>query len=157
MTVSSAPVRLVSDPRALTYTAAVNAPASELFSILSNPHRHHEVDGSGSVQSDVEGPTELSTGDTFTTHMHLFGLDYTIKNHATAVEENRLVEWQHPGGHLWRWEFEDLGNGTTQVTESWIRGSSPLASFMYLLLRATPRNDDGIRTTLANLQARYAN
>ena len=38
----------------------VNAPAAELFALAANPHRHHELDGSGTVRdSSVKGPEKL--------------------------------------------------------------------------------------------------
>ncbi len=155
MTAFSEPTRVVVDPQVLTYRAVVSAPAAELFAILQNPHRHHEADGSGTVKAEVEGPAALALGDSFTTRMTMFGLNYAIKNRVTGLEQDRLVEWEHPGGHRWRWEFEDLGDGTTLVTESWIRKNSLLASGIYLALGAARRNDDGIRASLLRLQKKY--
>jgi hypothetical protein len=34
----------------------INAPAEKIFAILSNPHRHKEIDGSHTIQENISGP-----------------------------------------------------------------------------------------------------
>ncbi|MCB4208517.1 SRPBCC family protein [Arthrobacter sp. UM1] len=144
----STPVRLVRDSGVVAYTAEVPASPSDLFAILANPHRHHELDGSGSVQAEVRGPERLAPGDRFSTHMRLYGVPYVITNTVSAVEEDRLIEWVHPGGHRWRWELERLPDGGTRVTESWIARGARLPLLAYRIMGAYARNDDGIRQSL---------
>ena len=64
--------------------------------------------------------------------------------------------WQHPGGHRWRWEFQDNGDGTTDVTEtfdySW---AQPVVGKAYELLRLDRENGNGIRASLTRLAGRY--
>ncbi|MBD4433605.1 dimethyladenosine transferase, partial [Xanthomonas citri pv. citri] len=82
-------------------------------------------DGSGTVRPKVSGPHRLAVGDRFRVAMRKYGVPYTMPLTATAVDEDELVEWAHPGGHRWRWAFRDNGDGTTEVTEtfdySWAR------------------------------------
>jgi hypothetical protein len=150
------PERVDTGPRQVSYRITVNAPATELWALLANPHRHHEVDGSESVQYTRTGPTRLAVGDEFTMAMRKFGLPYTMRLVTTASDQDRVVEWQHPGGHRWRWQFEDRGDGSTTVTEtfdySWTR---PLVARAYELSRRPADNANGIRSSLTRLAGLY--
>src|SRR5689334_4144474 len=86
--------------QAVSRSVQVTAPVATLFEQIADPHRHHEIDGSGTVRNvDVKGPHRLSKGDRFTVGMTQYGLPYKITSTATRVEENQIVEWQHPLGH----------------------------------------------------------
>jgi hypothetical protein len=143
-------------PCQVSYRIRVNAPAAELYALLANPHRHHEVDGSGSVRFTKTGPSRVTVGDEFTVAMRKFGLPYTMRLVVTAADEDRVVEWQHPGGHRWRWRFEDAGDGSTLVTEtfdySWTRH---VVARAYELSRRPQDNANGIRASLTRLAGRY--
>ncbi|MEW1981053.1 SRPBCC family protein [Citricoccus sp. NPDC079358] len=143
-------------PLQVSYRILVNAPASELYPILANPHRHHEVDGSATVQYAKTGPDRLAVGDEFSVAMRKFGVPYTMTLVVTAADENELVEWKHPGGHRWRWRFEDQGDGSTMVTEtfdySWTRH---VVARGYELTRRPQDNANGIRASLTRLAGRY--
>ncbi|WP_258934302.1 dimethyladenosine transferase [Nesterenkonia pannonica] len=84
---------------------------------MSNPHRHHEFDGSGSVQSQAIGPEELRRGDRFSVHMRRFGIPYRLPLRVTRSEHQRVLEWKQPTGHRWRWEIEPDGEDVI-VTEA---------------------------------------
>ncbi|GAB7045967.1 SRPBCC family protein [Catenuloplanes indicus] len=142
--------------RRVSRRAVVNAPVAELFALVADPHRHAELDGSGTVRADtVEGPHRLAAGDRFTVPMRQMGVPYKITSVVTGYDENRLVEWQHPLGHRWRWEFADAGDGRTEVTETfdWGTSRSPL---MARLLGFPAQNAKGITATLSALVQRYA-
>ena len=141
--------------RQVTRSIVVNAPADELFALVANPHRHHELDGSGTVRDQAEGPERLEVGDRFTVHMKMYGLPYTITSRVTRIEPGRVVEWQHPGGHRWRYEFESLRPSETRVTETFDYRDCRVARG-YELLRVPQRNDSGIKQTLEKLARRYA-
>lgn len=145
------PQRVVSDSTSIVYRVDSPRSADELFGILANPHRHHEADGSGTVLPQVSGPERLSLGDSFTVHMRLYGLPYSIRSRVTALEENRLIEWRHPAGHRWRWEFQPLADGGTRVTESFLSRDAVLPTAFYRLVGAFVRNDDGIRASLEKI------
>jgi hypothetical protein len=150
------PERVDTGPHQVSYRIRVNAPASELWALLANPHRHHEVDGSRSVQFTKTGPSQLAAGDEFTMAMRKFGMPYTMKLVTTAADADRVVEWQHPGGHRWRWQFDDQGDGSTLVTEtfdySWTR---PFVARVYELSRRPADNANGIRSSLTRIAGRY--
>ena len=153
---ASWPTRVDLGERQVAYRHTVAAPAAELWALLADPHRHHEVDGSGTVRPRVSGPHRLGLGDRFTVAMRKHGLPYRMGSTVTAAEEGRLIEWAHPAGHRWRWELQDNADGTTAVTEvfdySWVR---PAQARAYELLRLDRENARSIRASLTRLAARH--
>lgn len=142
-------------PQKVSRSVQVSAPAATIFELIADPHRHHEIDGSGTVRDvEVRGPHRLNTGDKFTVGMTQYGLPYKITSTATAVEENHLVEWQHPLGHRWRWELAEVSPGTTKVTETFDYSSAKVP-FVVELLGFQKKNADGIESTLTALVDRY--
>ncbi|MGK2868452.1 MAG: SRPBCC family protein [Mycobacterium sp.] len=142
-------------PKTVSRSVQVSAPAATLFALIVDPHRHHEIDGSGTVRdTEVKGPHHLGVGDKFTVGMTQFGLPYKITSTATAVEENRLVEWQHPLGHRWRWELAEVSPNTTKVTETFDYSSAKVP-FVIELLGMQKQNASGIESTLTALADRY--
>lgn len=134
----------------------VNAPASEMYDLVANPHRHHELDGSGTVGENISGPERVTDGDEFSTHMKQFGMKYRTTSTVTQAEENRVIEWQLGIGQKWRWEFEALDDATTRVTETWDVSDIPaIAAFGMKVGGMFGRNAKGIEETLRRLQARY--
>lgn len=145
-------------PHTVSRSVQVAAPAAELFALIADPHRHPQIDGSGTVRDAakcaVKGPHKLSKGDKFTVGMTQYGLPYKITSTATAVEENRVVEWQHPLGHRWRWELAEVGPATTKVTETFDY-STAKAPLVFELIGFHKKNAKGIESTLISLAARY--
>lgn len=159
------PTRVEAGPLAISYAITVNADAEELWGILADPHRHHEVDGSGTVKPKVSGPHELAAGEEFSVHMVMYKVPYVMKLVTTQSEPGRVIEWQHPGGHRWRWEFEALTGSSdessdeaprTRVSETFdYSGVKPIVARGYRLLRRTNENDKGIRASLTRLAGQY--
>lgn len=143
-------------PGQVSYRIRVNAPAQQLWEQLANPHRHHEVDGSGTVKSQVNGPQRLEVGDQFSVHMRKYRIPYTMTLTTTGSQPGTLIEWSHPGGHRWRWEFQDHGDGTTDVTEtfdySWAK---PAVGKAYELLKLPQENGRGIQASLTRLAGHH--
>ncbi len=67
----TSPVSTVdSGPRKVTRRVVVSAPASAVFALVGDPHRHPELDGSGTVRDvPVKGPHQLSEGASFSVGM----------------------------------------------------------------------------------------
>lgn len=142
-------------PKAVSRSVQVSAPVSTLFDLIADPHRHPEIDGSGTVRDvDVKGPHRLSVGDKFTVGMTQYGLPYKITSKATAVEENRVVEWEHPLGHRWRWELAEVGPGATKVTETFDYSTAKVP-LVIELLGMQKKNADGIESTLRALAEKF--
>lgn len=128
----------------------VNASPARVFELLADPANHPLLDGSGSVRaSRSSGPRRLGLGDRFGMDMRL-GLPYKILNTVVEFEADRLIAWRHFSGHRWRWELRDLGDGRTEVTETfdWSTARSPRA---IELLGFPSRNRRGIEATLRRL------
>lgn len=138
-------------PRKITYTTEVSRPADELFAIVADPHRHGELDGSGTVRDTVKGPSKVGKGDKFSVKMKMYGVPYRITSKVTDFTDGRVVEWKHPLGHTWRWEFEPTATGTT-VTETFDYSTVPGIQAKALELAGIPKqNSAGIRKTLEKL------
>lgn len=143
-------------PQQVARRVLVHAPAADVFALVADPHRHPELDGSGTVRdAPVTGPDTLSVGATFTVAMKQHGVPYKIKSTVTAFEPGRLVEWRHPAGHRWRWELAETEPGATQVTETFDY-STAKAPWALKIFGAPRQNADGITKTLQKLQARFS-
>lgn len=105
----------------------VHAPAAEIFALVSDPSRHHEFDGSGTVR-DAKGvaPGPVGLGDRFGMSMKM-GVPYSMESEVVEFEQDRRFAWRttgpgklgsHVGGRVWRYEFEPVDGGTL-VRETW--------------------------------------
>ncbi len=147
-------------PKQISRSVEVAAPASELFAIVADPRRHHELDGSGTVGDNVRGPERLASGARFSTKMTMFGLPYRITSTVTEVKPDQLIEWRHPFGQRWRWEFAAVTPTSTRVTETFdYRDAGPVKDLLkyYELTGFAKRNAAGIEATLSRLCDRYSN
>ena len=69
----------------------------------------------------------LVPGAKFSTKMRMFGVPYRITSTVTAIRPDELIEWRHPVGHRWRWEFTALTPTLTRVTETFdYRDAGPI-------------------------------
>jgi uncharacterized protein YndB with AHSA1/START domain len=144
-----------SGPRKVTRQVVVQAPAAAVFDLIADPHRHPELDGSGTVRdSPVAGPDRLSAGAKFTVGMKQYGVPYKITSTVTAFEDDRLLEWQHPMGHRWRWELVEAAPGVTQVTETFDYTSARSPKVLELMGQPA-KNAAGITGTLQALADRF--
>ena len=146
-------------PRQVSRSVEVAAPAADLYAFAADPRRHCELDGSGSVGDNIAMPAELVVGSKFSTSMKMFGVPYRITSTVTALKPNQLVEWRHPVGHSWRWEFESLTPTLTRVTETFdYRNAGAIKNRLryYELMGFSKANASGIEATLAKLRDRYA-
>jgi hypothetical protein len=142
-------------PRKVTRRVLVHAPAADVFALVADPHRHPELDGSGTVRDiPVIGPTRLSKGATFSVGMKQFGFPYKITSTVIAFDDDHLIEWQHPLGHRWRWELDETEPGTTQITETFDY-SGAKAPKMLEIFGYPAKNGAGITKTLQALAARW--
>nr|WP_313821746.1 SRPBCC family protein [Citricoccus sp.] len=107
-----------------TVTRTIEAPAKDIFQILTLPARHQEFDGSDMVRADEKSQRIQQVGDTFVMNMHAEsqGGDYQRENHVVAYDENKLVGWkpgpvgEEPGGWQWVYQLEPVDQDTTEVT-----------------------------------------
>jgi YD repeat-containing protein len=147
--------KVESGPRSVARRVLVNAPAQEIFGMVVDPHRHPELDRSGTVRDvPIKGPHRLSVGDKFTVGMTQYGLPYRITSTVTRIEDGRIVEWRHPLGHHWRWEFVETSPGVTEVTETFDYSAVKLP-ILVTGFGMHHKNADGITATLQNLADRF--
>ena len=130
----------------------IQANPSIIFSILNNPKRHKDIDGSSTITANISGPDELLLGSKFGMKMHL-GVNYRIRNTVVEYKKNELIAWKHLGQWRWRYELVDLGNGSTQVTETFDGTYAPGIAQIWLNFRkAYPRTQIAVAKTLVRLK-----
>ncbi|WP_072687210.1 SRPBCC family protein [Rhodococcus marinonascens] len=145
-------------PGQTSRSVEVAAPAAELFAIVADPSRHHELDGSGTVGDNIVAPPKLVAGSRFATKMRMFGMPYRITSTITALKPDELIEWRHPLGHHWRWEFTALSPKLTRVTETYdYRNTGSIKERLRFYQRTgfVKSNAAGIEATLAKLRSRH--
>lgn len=107
----------------ITVQRTIDAPAQDVFDVLSNPERHPELDGSGFVVSDEKTDRISGTGQVFRMNMtgdHMGG-DYQTDNHVTGFDHNHLLAWQtapagtEPPGWEWTWQLTSQARDVTEV------------------------------------------
>jgi len=145
-------------PNQVSRSVEVNAPAAELFAFVADPRRHHQLDGSGTVGENIKAPPKLVPGARFSTKMKMFGVPYRITSVVTALKPDELIEWRHPVGHHWRWEFTALTPTMTKVTETFdYSETGPVKDALkyYQRMGFAKSNAKGIEATLTRLRDRY--
>lgn len=111
----------------ITVQRTIDAPAKDIFEVLTNPERHADLDGSSFVRSDEKTDRIQAVGDVFTMNMagdHMGG-EYQTDNHVTAFDPNTMVGWKtapagtEPPGWEWLWELKSQGSDSTLVTHTY--------------------------------------
>lgn len=125
----------MSTEKSITVQRDIPAPATEIFSVLSNPAHHVELDGSGFVLGVDHADRITSTGQTFRMNMsgdHMGG-DYQTDNVVSGFEPGKLLAWKtapagtEPPGWEWVWKLDAQGPSTTSVslTYDWEKVTDP--------------------------------
>ncbi|MGW5053007.1 SRPBCC family protein [Actinokineospora sp. NPDC004072] len=140
--------------RHVSATRVINAAPAAIFDLLADPAKHPLIDGSGTVLAATGTPgRRLRLGDRFGMDMRM-GLPYKIRNTVVEFEEDRLIAWRHFFGHRWRWQLADLGDGRTEVTETF-DWSTARAGRLLELVGFPAKNLASIRATLQRLDAMF--
>ena len=141
------------NPKIKSARIVIEASPTIIFSLLRNPKRHQDFDGSSTITANVSGPNELVLGSKFGMKMHL-GINYRILNTVVEYEKDELIAWRHLGRWRWRYELVDLGNGSTQVTETFDGSFAPAIAQLWLNFRkAYPWTQLAVAKTLVRLKA----
>lgn len=128
----------------------INAPAKVIFDMLADPRRHPDFDGSGTVRGSVSGPARLSLGARFGMGMNI-KVNYRVVNTVHEFVENELIAWSHFSGHRWRYELQPLGDGRTQVTETF-DGTFARLPIVLRLMNVLEGNAKAMAKTLVRLK-----
>jgi hypothetical protein len=107
---------------ALVVVETVDRSAAALFAVLADPRRHTEIDGSGTLQADVDARPITAVGQIFTMAMHYPSLGhYRTDNHVLEFEPDHRIVWttaragQPPAGVRWGWQFDPAGPDRTTI------------------------------------------
>lgn len=125
----------MTDTTSVTVERDIPASARELFDVLSNPHRHTELDGSGFCRGLDRGDRIEKVGQTFRMNMtgdHMGG-EYQTDNVVSGYDPDKLLSWKtapagtEPPGWEWVWELEAQGPAATTVrlTYDWGQVADP--------------------------------
>ncbi len=139
--------------RSVSRSTVVPVPPAAVFDLLADPHRHAELDGSGTVRAPLRAPARLAAGARFGMRMHLV-VPYVMTSTVVEFEEGRRLAWRHLGHHVWRWELAPVPEGT-RVTETF-DWSTSLAPRVLEAAGVPARNARSIEKTLARLPALLA-
>jgi hypothetical protein len=140
-------------PNTAAARIVIAAPAAKIFDLLANPAAHQLIDGSETIQGSISGPDRLFLGAQFSMAMKI-KVAYRIKNTVVAFEENRKITWCHLMKWTWCYELKDLGNGTTQVTESFDASHIPVYAKWWLTMTgAMEHNPKWMAKSLVRLKA----
>ena len=142
-------------------TRTIDAPAKEIFDILSNPERHKETDNSGSVVSADQAERLKAVGDTFTMNMTKEDGDYQTKNEVFAFQEDRVIGWTNlenitaevKVGAKWLYELEPVDPDHTEVTLTYQRDEIELDEVRKM---SEKFDDDFLAKSLDSLAAAVA-
>ncbi len=117
----------------------IEAPAGDLFGLLSDPARHPEFDGSGMLRPGASNEVVTGVGDVFVMKMYFPARgDYEMLNRVVAYEADRCIGWEPAmaggdpaaaelvrNGSRWRFDLTPDGPGATVVTETYDCSDSP--------------------------------
>jgi Activator of Hsp90 ATPase homolog 1-like protein len=105
-----------------------------IFQVLTDPHQHVLLDGSGIVRAAATDMVVTGVGDVFTMKMHYPELGaHEMNNHIVEYERDRRISWEpeagngHPNagtanarwGQRWIYELEPAAPDATLVTETY--------------------------------------
>ena len=74
--------------RSVSVERLIAAPAEKIFAVLTDPSRHCEIDGSGTLARLTTSNAPLTLGSTFSMRIKV-GVSYTVKNRVLEFEERR--------------------------------------------------------------------
>lgn len=111
--------------KSITVSRVIDAPAEEIFEVLTLPAKHPDLDASGTVVSGTDQRIQ-NVGDVFVMNMHaeMMGGDYKTENHVTGLDPNKLIAWKpcpegttvEDNGWEWLYELQPEGSDSTTVT-----------------------------------------
>ena len=143
----------IADPRIAAARIVIDAPAQQIFDLIADARRHPLFDGSGTLQGSISGPIRLHLGAKFGMAMKI-KVPYRITNRVVAFEEGKKISWCHLMKWTWSYELLDIGNGQTQVTETFDAHDIPwLASKWLNFTGAIQHNPKWMAKSLVRLKA----
>jgi uncharacterized protein YndB with AHSA1/START domain len=112
----------------LELTRSINAPPAAVFTVITDPAGHVQIDGSGMLVAAQNSSPLTRVGDSFVMNMDREPLGdlplgkYQVRNTVTAFVPDELFEWnvggvdQPPFGHVYGYRLEPSSDDATIVT-----------------------------------------
>lgn len=118
------------EPRVVSATRVIRAPADAVFELIADPARQPDWDGNDNLAHAATGQRVRAVGDVFSTTLTMGAVR---ENHVVELVEGRRIAWmpaepgKRPVGHLWRWQVEPVDDDRTRVTHTydWTRLDDP--------------------------------
>jgi hypothetical protein len=143
----------VNIPRTSAARIVIAAHAQKIFELIADPRSHQLFDGSGTIQKSISGPDRLSLGAKFGMGMKI-KVPYRITNTVVSFEEGKKISWSHLMKWTWTYELQDLGDGKTQVTETFSGRDIPWYAEKWLdATGSLERNPKWMAKSLVQLKA----
>lgn len=109
-------------PRVVSASAVVDAPADAIFELIADPARQVEWDGNDNLGEAAAGQRVHQVGDVFEM---VLTTGAVRENRIVEFEEGRRIAWlpspqgEQPPGHLWHWDLAPDASGGTLVTHTY--------------------------------------
>jgi hypothetical protein len=115
------------EPERVELTRRISAPASSIFTVITDPRGHVAIDGSGMLIAAPEARAITGVGDMFVIDMdreplgHLPMGKYQIENLVTAFQTDRELAWaaggvgRKPFGHIYGSRLDPVSDAETEV------------------------------------------
>ena len=140
-------------PRTTAARIVISAPAQQIFDLIADPRCHPLFDGSGTLQGSISGPERLYLGAKFGMAMRI-KLPYRITNKVVAFEDGRKISWCHLMKWTWSYDLKDMGDGRTEVTETFDASDIPWFANKWLTATGSlARNPKWMAKSLVQLKA----
>jgi uncharacterized protein YndB with AHSA1/START domain len=148
-----AEILTIDSPRTTAARIVIEAPAQQIFDLIADPRCHPLFDGSGTLQGSISGPIRLHLGAKFGMAMKI-KVPYRITNKVVAFDEGLKISWCHLMKWTWSYDLVDLGNGKTQVTETFDAEDIPWFAAKWLdATGSLERNPKWMARSLVQLKA----
>jgi len=143
-------------------TTIINAPATAIFAVLTDPARHAAIDGTGWVREPFDSRPLTAAGQVFRMRMyhpnHPDG-NYQMANRVQVFDPPRAISWEPGqdasggdlrfGGWVWRYDLTPAGPSGTRVTLSYDWSAVP--SVIRQRIGFPPFPPDHLGNSLAHL------
>src|SRR5262245_10078924 len=118
----------MSDPERVSVTRRIAAPARTIFELITDPHGHVRIDGSGMLVAAGRSERLATVGDAFEMEMDREPLGdiplgrCRVRNVVTRIVPAQQLEWsvggveRGPYGHVYGYLLSPVDDGATDVT-----------------------------------------
>ncbi|QIK63384.1 polyketide cyclase [Leucobacter viscericola] len=139
--------------RVVSAERIIAAQPEVIFELIADPSQQPRWDGNDNLAEAAPGQRVHKTGDVFVMRITK---DQLRENHVVEFDEGRRIAWlpspvgETPPGHLWRWELEPRGDGSTIVrhTYDWTALTDEKR-----MVRARATTADSLRASIDRLAA----